>query len=76
MRELVEYLVKNLVDRPDEVEVRELGGEQAVLVEIKVAEADVGKVIGREGRIIEAIRSLARAAAGRQGKRVVVEVVR
>lgn len=76
MQQLVEFLVKHLVDRPEEVQVREVNAERAVVVEIRVADGDVGKVIGRQGRVIQAIRSLARAAATRQGKRVTIEVVR
>ncbi len=75
MRELVEFLCKSVVDHPEEVRVTEMAGETAVIVEIRVAPDDTGRVIGRQGRIIAAIRTLARAAATRQGKRVVVEVV-
>lgn len=76
MRELVEFLVRHLVDQPEEVQVREISGDRSVLLEIRVAEGDVGKVIGRQGRVIQAIRTMARAAAARNGKRVIVEVVR
>jgi predicted RNA-binding protein YlqC (UPF0109 family) len=75
VRELVEFLCKSVVDHPDQVRVSEIEGETAVIVEIRVAPEDTGRVIGRQGRIIAAIRTLARAAATRQGKRVVVEVV-
>ncbi len=75
MRELVEYLCKSVVEHPDQVRVTEVEGETAVIVEIRVASTDTGRVIGRQGRIIAAIRTLARAAATRQNKRVVVEVV-
>lgn len=75
MRELVEFLCKSVVEHPDQVRVTEVEGETAVIVEIRVASEDTGRVIGRQGRIIAAIRTLARAAATRQGKRVVVEVV-
>lgn len=76
MQQLVEFLAKHLVDRPEEVQVREIDAERAVVLEIKVADGDIGKIIGRQGRVIQAIRSLARAAAARQGKRVMIEVVR
>lgn len=76
MRELVEFLAKSLVDDPEGVRVREVHGEHAVLIEIRARPDDVGKLIGRQGRVIQAIRSLARAAALRQGKRVRVEVIR
>lgn len=76
MRELVEFLAKSLVDDPGGVEVREVPGEHAVVIEIRARPDDVGKLIGRQGRVIRAIRALARAAALRRGKRVRVEVVR
>ncbi len=75
MRELVEFFCKSVVDQPDQVRVTEVEGETAVIVEIHVAPTDTGRVIGRQGRIIAAIRTLVRAAAMRQGKRVVVEVI-
>lgn len=75
MRELVEFICKSLVDHPDQVRVTEVEGETAVIIEVRVATEDTGRVIGRQGRIIAGIRTLARAAATRQGKRVVVEVV-
>jgi len=74
MRELVEFLCRSVVDHPDQVRVTEVEGEAAVTIEIQVAAEDVGRVIGRQGRIIGAIRTLARASANRQGKRVLVEV--
>jgi len=73
--ELIEFLCKRIVDHPEQVRVSEVEGETAVIVEIRVAPEDTGRVIGRQGRIIAAMRTLARAAATRQGKRVVVEVV-
>lgn len=76
MREFIEFLARSLVDRPGEVQVREVTGDRVVLFEIQVAPDDVGKVIGRQGRVIQAIRSLARSAGTRQGKRVTVEVIR
>lgn len=73
--ELVTYLVRSLVDQAEEVQVREVAGEGLVRVEIRVAEGEKGKVIGRQGRIIQAIRVLARVAGAREGRRVQVEVV-
>lgn len=75
MRELVEFLAKSLVDRPGEVQVREVEGEGSVRIEIRVPPDEVGKVIGRNGRAIRAIRTLARAAGTTRGKRVRVDVV-
>lgn len=75
MREIVEFLCKSVVDHPDQVRVSAVEGDSSLIVEVRVAPEDTGRVIGRNGRIISAIRTLARAAATRQGKRVVVEVI-
>ena len=75
MKELVEVLAKALVDNPQAVEVRELEGEKSVVLERKVAPEDMGKVIGKQGRIARAIRTVVKAAAARDGKRVVVEIL-
>lgn len=75
MRELVEYIVKALVDKPDQIEVRETLGETVTILEIKTAPEDVGKVIGREGRIANAIRTITKAAGAKQNKRISVEIL-
>ncbi len=75
MRELVELLAKALVDNPEAVEVNEIEGEKSVILELKVAPEDMGKVIGKQGRIAKAIRTVAKAAAAKEGKRVVVEIL-
>lgn len=75
MRELVAFLARSLVDRPEVVEVREVLRDDAVVLELRVDPADVGKVIGRQGRIVRAIRTVARAAGARGGRRVEVDVV-
>lgn len=75
VRALVEYLVKGLVDRPEGVTVRATERDRVVLIEVRVAPDEMGKVIGRRGRIVAAIRTLARAAAAAGGQRVVVEIV-
>jgi predicted RNA-binding protein YlqC (UPF0109 family) len=75
MRELVEVIAKALVDNPDAVEVKEISGEQSVILELKVAQDDMGKVIGRQGRIAKAIRTVVKAAATKENKRVVVEII-
>jgi len=75
MKELVEYIVKALVDKPDEANISETQGESLTVLEITVAQEDVGKVIGREGRIANAIRTVAKAAAAKQQKRVTVEII-
>ena len=73
MKELLLYVAKNLVDHPDAVTVTEVPGDVTVL-ELRVAPEDMGKVIGRQGRIIKSIRTLARAAASQDGFRVEVEL--
>lgn len=75
MKELVEYLVKALVDEPDQVEIIETEKDQALVLELRVAPSDVGKVIGKQGRIAKAIRTLVKAAAVKEGKKVVVEIL-
>ena len=75
MRELVEYIVKALVDKPDQISVKETLGETVTILEIKTAPEDVGKVIGREGRIANAIRTITKAAAAKQNKRITVEIL-
>jgi predicted RNA-binding protein YlqC (UPF0109 family) len=75
VRELVEFLVRGLVDRPEAVSVKASERDRMVFVEVRVASEDIGKVIGRRGRIVGAIRTLAKAAAAPGGRRVVVEIV-
>ena len=74
-KELVEFMVKSLVDYPDEVSVNVVEGEKSVVLELHVAEGDMGKVIGKQGRIARAIRSVVKAAAAKEDKRVVVDIV-
>ena len=76
MRELLEFLARALVEKPDEVtvtEVEEIEGE--VVLEVEVAEDDLGRVIGRGGRVANALRSVMKAAAAREDKRVVVDIL-
>lgn len=75
MRQLVEVLVKALVDNPDHVEVTQVEGHKSVIVEVRAAEGDVGKIIGKQGRIIRAIRTVVKAAAAKEGKRATVEIL-
>ncbi|MHB9145366.1 MAG: KH domain-containing protein [Symbiobacteriia bacterium] len=75
MRELVEVLCKALVDQPDQVEVRENEDERSLVIEVHVAPADMGKVIGKQGRIAKAIRTLVKSASARNLKRVTVEFI-
>ncbi len=75
MKELVEIIAKSLVDHPDEVVVTEKETEKAIVVELKVASEDMGKVIGKQGRIAKSIRTVVKAAATKDDKKVVVEIL-
>ncbi|NMM65668.1 KH domain-containing protein [Clostridium sp. P21] len=75
MKELVQIIAKSLVDNPDAVQVNEIAGEQSIILELKVAPDDMGKVIGKQGRIAKAIRTVVKAAAIKENKRVVVEII-
>ena len=75
MKELVEIIAKALVDNPDEVVVTETEKDKAVIVDLKVAPSDMGKVIGKQGRIAKAIRAVVKAAASKEDKKVVVDIL-
>ena len=75
MKNLVELIVKGLVDSPDEVVITETSGESVMIIEIRVSAEDVGKVIGKEGRIANAIRTVVKAAAAKNNKKVTVEIL-
>ena len=75
MKELLEVIAKSLVDYPESVDVTEKEGDEAVILELRVAEGDMGKVIGKRGRIAQSIRTVMQAAANRENKRVVVEII-
>ena len=75
MKDLVEYVVKSLVESPDEVSVEEIDEATETILELTVAGPDMGRVIGKSGRVINAIRTLVQVAAAKQGKRVSVELV-
>lgn len=75
MKELLELIAKSLVDYPDEVNVNEVDGERAIILELKVAKDDMGKVIGKQGKIAKAIRTVVKAASIKENKRVVVEII-
>ncbi|OHD12531.1 MAG: RNA-binding protein [Spirochaetes bacterium GWB1_48_6] len=74
-KELVEYIAKTLVDDPSGVTVNQIEGEKSTILELKVAAGDIGKVIGKHGRIAKAVRTVLSAAATRGGKRVVLEIL-
>jgi predicted RNA-binding protein YlqC (UPF0109 family) len=75
LKELVQYIVTKLVDQPDKVEVSEVSGEQATIIELRVAAEDLGKVIGKEGKTARSIRTLVHAAASKERKRAVLEIL-
>ncbi|MDD2420603.1 MAG: KH domain-containing protein [Heliobacteriaceae bacterium] len=75
MKELVEVLAKALVDQPEAVQVTKTESEKQVLLELRVAQEDMGKVIGKQGKIAKAIRTMVKAAAAKDGRRVIVEIV-
>ena len=75
MKNLVESMVKSLVDYPDEVVINETSGESIMILEISVSSDDIGKVIGKEGRIANAIRTVVKAAAAKLDKKVTVEIL-
>ncbi|MGQ9466973.1 MAG: KH domain-containing protein [Anaerolineae bacterium] len=75
MKDLVEYIAKALADKPHQVQVSEIEGEAALVLELRVAPEDMGRLIGKDGRTANAIRTLVRVLAAKQGKRVTLEIV-
>ena len=75
IKELVEDMAKCLVDHPDQVRVEEISGARSIIYELHVAPADMGRVIGKDGRVANAMRSLVRVAATQSGKRAILEIV-
>ena len=75
MKDLISYIVKALVDQPDEVSVTEIKGDNTTVLELKVAKSDMGKVIGKQGRNAQALRTILSAAAGKTRRRYVLEIV-
>lgn len=75
MKDLVEVIAKSLVDNPSEVNVNEIQGEQDLILELRVAPEDMGKVIGKQGRIAKAIRTVVKAAALNKDQKIVVEII-
>ncbi|HEX9062350.1 MAG TPA: KH domain-containing protein [Clostridia bacterium] len=75
MKELLETIARALVDFPDEVSVNEVEGERSIILELKVSKDDMGKVIGKQGRIAKAIRTVVKAAAVKEDKTVVVNIL-
>ena len=75
MKAFIEYVVKALVDYPEQVEIREVDGERTVVFEVRLNPTDIGKVIGKSGRTITAIRTLLTSAAAKNGKRAMLEII-
>ena len=75
MRDLIQFVARALVDNPDGVEVREIEGEKTTVYELKVADGDLGKIIGKHGRTIRAIRTLLSASSTKENKRAVLEIL-
>lgn len=75
MKELVEVIAKSLVDYPEEVVVTETENDKSIVIELRVAQPDMGKVIGKQGRIAKAIRAVVKAAASKAEKKVIVEIM-
>ncbi|MGI6188658.1 MAG: KH domain-containing protein [Clostridiales bacterium] len=75
MGELVRFIAQSLVDNPEQVSVNEVQGEQSIIIELSVAPEDMGKVIGKQGRIAKAIRTIVKAAAVKEKKKVMVEII-
>ncbi len=75
MRELIELIIKGIVDNPDKVEINEIVGEKSSIFEVRVDPSDIGKVIGRQGRNIKSIRTIVNAAAQKDDKRAVLEII-
>jgi len=75
LKELIELIIKGIVDNPDKVEINEIIGENTSIFEVRVDSNDIGKVIGRQGRNIKSIRTVVNAAAQKDDKRVVIEII-
>jgi len=75
VKQLLEHIARALVDEPDQVSVKEVESDRLIVLELRVADNDMGKVIGKQGRIAKAIRTVVNAAAVKENKRVVVEIV-
>ncbi len=75
LKDLIENIAKSLVDNPDKVNLKEISGERTLILELRVGEGDLGKVIGKEGRTAKAIRQILAAAAMKQGKRAQLEIL-
>ncbi len=75
MKDFVAYIIKNLVDHPDQVHINEIGGTHTLILELSVEKSDIGKIIGKKGKTINAIRTLLMSVASRNGLRVTLEII-
>ena len=75
MKDILETIIKNLVSDKDAISVNEIEGEKSIIFEVKVAESDMGKIIGKEGRVAKAIRTVVKAVAAKEEKRVTIEFI-
>ena len=75
MKDILQTIILNLVDEKDAVEINEVNGEKSVVFEVKVAEGDMGKIIGKQGRLAKSIRTVIKAVANKENKRVTVEFI-
>ncbi len=75
MKEIIKYIVQELVDHPDQVEVSEIEGKEISVLELKVAKEDIGKIIGKQGRTAQAIRTILSAVSGKAKKRTVLKII-
>ena len=75
MKEILETIILNLVDKKEAVEIKEVSGKKSIIYEVKVAESDMGRVIGKQGRLAKSIRTVIKAVAGKEHKKVTVEFV-
>jgi hypothetical protein len=75
MKELIKHIVQALVDHPEQIAISEVEGKQSTLLEIKVAKEDIGKIIGKQGRTAQAIRTILNAASGKEKKRTIMEII-
>jgi predicted RNA-binding protein YlqC (UPF0109 family) len=75
MKDLIEYIAKSLVDSPEQVKVKQIDTDQSVILELRVSPDDMGKVIGKQGRVAKAMRTLLKVSATREGKRAMLEIM-
>jgi len=75
MRELIKYIAQTLVDNPEQVHVNEIKGQHTIVLELKVAKEDIGKVIGRSGRTANALRTILNATSGKEKNRFILEII-